>query len=73
MNLTIIFGKVKEWKDVGTFYNGDSYIVLNTYKKSPNTDALAWDIHFWLGHGTSQDEAGTAAYKTVISFDSFVD
>jgi len=48
----------------GTFYSGDSYIVLNTYKKK-GTDALAWDVHFWLGTYTSQDEAGTAAYKTV--------
>jgi len=53
----------------GTFYNDDSYICLNTYKvKDENgkeTDKLAWDIHFWLGETTSQDEAGTAAYKTV--------
>jgi len=57
---------VKAWpKDqYGQFYSGDSYIVLNTYKK-PNTQALAWDVHFWLGKFTSQDEAGTAAYKTV--------
>jgi len=48
----------------GTFYSGDSYIVLSTYKK-PNTEALAWDAHFWLGKFTTQDEAGTAAYKTV--------
>jgi len=48
----------------GTFYSGDSYILLNTYKK-PGGDALAWDLHFWLGTYTSQDEAGTAAYKTV--------
>lgn len=46
----------------GTFYNGDSYIVLKTYKRD---NALAWDVHFWLGEFTSQDEAGTAAYKTV--------
>lgn len=46
----------------GTFYSGDSYIVLNTYEKN---DALAWDVHFWLGEFTTQDEAGTAAYKTV--------
>eukprot|EP01114_Cavostelium_apophysatum_P021891 TRINITY_DN775_c0_g1_i1.p1 TRINITY_DN775_c0_g1~~TRINITY_DN775_c0_g1_i1.p1 ORF type:complete len:372 (+),score=107.65 TRINITY_DN775_c0_g1_i1:103-1218(+) len=48
----------------GTFYSGDSYIVLNTYKKK-GSDALAWDVHFWLGTYTTQDEAGTAAYKTV--------
>jgi len=49
----------------GTFYSGDSYIVLNTYKKKPDGNALAWDVHFWLGKHTTQDEAGTAAYKTV--------
>jgi len=26
---------------------------------------LHFDVHFWLGDSTSQDEAGTAAYKTV--------
>jgi len=49
----------------GTFYSGDSYIVLWTYKPKPDSPALAWDVHFWLGKHTSQDEAGTAAYKTV--------
>jgi gelsolin len=48
----------------GTFYSGDSYICLNTYKK-PGENALKWDVHFWLGTYTTQDEAGTAAYKTV--------
>jgi gelsolin len=46
----------------GKFYNGDSYIVLNTFKQG---NSFKWDVHFWLGEKTSQDEAGTAAYKTV--------
>eukprot|EP00178_Gracilaria_changii_P017594 TRINITY_DN5017_c0_g1_i2.p1 TRINITY_DN5017_c0_g1~~TRINITY_DN5017_c0_g1_i2.p1 ORF type:complete len:398 (+),score=106.42 TRINITY_DN5017_c0_g1_i2:14-1207(+) len=63
--------EVKKWprNQYGKFYNGDSYIILRTYKKKDatgkETDALAWDVHFWLGKETSQDEAGTAAYKTV--------
>ncbi|KAI8921058.1 hypothetical protein DFJ77DRAFT_523237 [Powellomyces hirtus] len=58
--------KVVPWpeKDYGKFHAGDSYIVINTYKQ-PNTDKLLHDIHFWLGLETTQDEAGTAAYKTV--------
>lgn len=58
--------KVKKWpKDrYGKFYKGDSYIILNTYEEK-ETEKLAWDLHFWLGSETSQDEAGTAAYKTV--------
>jgi len=57
---------VKFWpkEQYGSFYDGDSYIVLNTYKK-PDGNALLFDVHFWLGTYTSQDEAGTAAYKTV--------
>jgi len=56
--------KVKKNDDAknGIFYNDDSYIVLNGYMKD---DKLLWDVHFWLGATTSQDEAGTAAYKTV--------
>jgi len=48
----------------GTFYSGDSYIILNTYRKK-DAPKILWDVHFWLGKFTSQDEAGTAAYKTV--------
>jgi len=48
----------------GTFYDDDSYICLNTWKDE-ETDKIGWDIHFWLGKTTSQDEYGTAAYKTV--------
>lgn len=67
----------------GTFYDGDSYIILHvgyqdsisqhlrtepphqTYKKAPDSEALSYDLHFWLGENTTLDEAGTAAYKTV--------
>eukprot|EP00947_MAST-08B_sp_MAST-8B-sp1_P005043 g5043.t1 len=52
-------------KKYGKFHQGDSYIVLNTYKKSPDSEALDYDIHFWIGGESSQDEYGTAAYKTV--------
>lgn len=51
-----------EPEDYGTFYDGDSYIVLNTYLKG---DAKAHNVHFWLGKDTTQDEAGSAAIKTV--------
>lgn len=51
-------------KDHGTFYTGDSYIILWTYKKAGN-EKLWYNAHFWLGKNTTQDEAGTAAYKTV--------
>jgi len=59
--------KVKHWpkEDYGRFYNGDSYIVLNTYKPDPSSEKLAHDVHFWIGKYSTQDEYGTAAYKTV--------
>ena len=55
----------------GSFHEGDSYIVLKsdrvkkTANEEENEDRLVHDIFFWLGSHTSQDEAGTAAYKTV--------
>eukprot|EP00456_Euglypha_rotunda_P090615 TRINITY_DN94_c0_g1_i1.p1 TRINITY_DN94_c0_g1~~TRINITY_DN94_c0_g1_i1.p1 ORF type:complete len:378 (-),score=78.27 TRINITY_DN94_c0_g1_i1:145-1278(-) len=60
-------------KCYGHFHTGDSYILLNTYTKKDSTgsDKLYWDIHFWLGATTTQDEAGTAAYKTV-ELDTFL-
>ncbi|KAH8050603.1 hypothetical protein JL722_11257 [Aureococcus anophagefferens] len=44
--------------------SGDSYIILKTTKQK-DSDKLLWDIFFWLGESTSQDEMGVAAYKTV--------
>ncbi|XP_076464098.1 advillin-like [Babylonia areolata] len=56
---------VKQKQDsYGDFYSGDSYILLVT-KQVPNSSRLEWDIHFWLGKDTTQDEKGIAAYKTV--------
>lgn len=46
----------------GNFYKGDSYIVLSI---KDIKGAMETDIHFWLGSESSQDEAGTAAIKTV--------
>ncbi|EFA75226.1 severin [Heterostelium album PN500] len=57
--------KVVPWPtaEYGKFYDGDSYIVLHSQKTGSAN--LKHDIYFLLGTYTSQDEAGTAAYKTV--------
>lgn len=62
----IVKFKVKQWHkdDYGRFYNGDSYIILRTYKEKGNNELL-YDLHFWIGADSTQDEYGTAAYKTV--------
>ncbi|KAL6852874.1 hypothetical protein ACO1O0_007422 [Amphichorda felina] len=49
----------------GQFYDGDSYIVLHSYSFGDSSEKLGHDVFFWLGEHTTQDEAGTAAYKTV--------
>jgi len=56
--------KIIEWprEKYGYFFDGDSYIVLNSYG---HPMSLRYNVHFWLGEFTTQDEAGTAAYKTV--------
>lgn len=57
--------KVKANADAknGIFFDDDSYIILNVKKNED--EKIEMDVHFWLGTTTSQDEAGTAAYKTV--------
>ncbi|XP_045166593.2 gelsolin-like protein 1 isoform X2 [Mercenaria mercenaria] len=69
----IVKFKVESWpkEDYGKFYSGDSYIILNTYK-NPDSDELLYDVHFWIGKYSTQDEYGTAAYKTV-ELDTFHD
>lgn len=70
----IVNFKVTKWqeKDYGNFFSGDSYIILNTYHPEPGSEELAYDVHFWIGSHSSQDEYGTAAYKTV-ELDTFLD
>ncbi|XP_046577039.1 gelsolin-like protein 2 [Haliotis rubra] len=65
--------EVKDWpeEDYGEFFNGDSYIILNTYKEE-ETEELKFDVHFWIGKNSTQDEYGTVAYKTV-ELDTFLD
>ena len=57
---------IKRWpkNEYGQFYSGDSYVVMNTYVQK-GTKKLQWDVHFWLGKDSSQDEIGVAAYKAV--------
>jgi gelsolin len=59
--------KVVHWpkNQYGTFFDGDSFIVLNTYTNPEQPEKKLYNVHFWLGKDTSQDEAGVAAYKTV--------
>lgn len=59
--------KVVPWprKLYGSFFSDDSYIILRTYHPNPKLPKIAHDIFFWIGETSSQDEYGTAAYKTV--------
>ncbi|KHN97522.1 Gelsolin [Metarhizium album ARSEF 1941] len=59
--------RVVPWPEdqYGQFYDGDSFIVLHSYRAGRESDKLGHDIFFWLGSRTTQDEAGAAAYKTV--------
>nr|XP_033792020.1 advillin [Geotrypetes seraphini] len=48
-------------KASGNFYEGDCYVLLST-RKTGNT--LCYDIHYWIGKDSSQDEQGSAAIYT---------
>ncbi|NXD37111.1 VILI protein, partial [Copsychus sechellarum] len=48
-------------KSYGNFYEGDCYVVLSTRKSGSN---FSYDIHYWLGKESSQDEQGAAAIYT---------
>uniref|UniRef100_A0A672K9M8 Villin-1-like n=1 Tax=Sinocyclocheilus grahami TaxID=75366 RepID=A0A672K9M8_SINGR len=42
----------------GQFFEGDSYVILYT------SNNYTYDIHYWLGKATSNDEQGAAAIYT---------
>lgn len=53
--------------DFGKFYSGDSYLVLKT---KDARGKKSWDVHYWLGSETSQDESGAAAIMATELDDS---
>lgn len=46
----------------GSFFEGDCYMLLSS-KKSGNT--MTYDIHYWIGNESSQDEQGSVAIYTI--------
>nr|XP_047935583.1 villin-1 [Anser cygnoides] len=48
-------------KSYGNFYEGDCYVLLATRKTGNN---FSYNIHYWLGKESSQDEQGAAAIYT---------
>ncbi|NXU59249.1 VILI protein, partial [Turnix velox] len=48
-------------KSYGNFYEGDCYVLLSTRKTG---SSFSYDIHYWLGKDSSQDEQGAAAIYT---------
>lgn len=65
--------QVKVWpKDqYSQFFDGDSYIILQTVKDT-NSGALVFKAFMWIGEFSSQDEYGTAAYK-IVELDDYLD
>lgn len=54
---------------LGELFSGDCYIFLHTYKR-PNRNNLAWDLFFWQGAESTQDERGSVALRAVELDDS---
>ncbi|NWW43684.1 VILI protein, partial [Pedionomus torquatus] len=48
-------------KSYGNFYEGDCYVLLSTRKSG---SSFSYNIHYWLGKDSSQDEQGAAAIYT---------
>ncbi|MEE6471775.1 hypothetical protein FKM82_009370 [Ascaphus truei] len=46
----------------GNFYDGDCYLLLSTRQSG---SSLFYDIHYWIGKDSSQDEQSSAAIYTI--------
>lgn len=46
-----------------SFFSGDSYIILKTTELE--SGQFEWNLHFWIGKDSTQDESTSAAYFTV--------
>ncbi|KAM9814016.1 advillin [Neosynchiropus ocellatus] len=55
-------------KFYGNFFEGDCYLLLSTQKVKRS---LRYEIHYWIGSQSSQDEQGAAAVYT-IQLDEFL-
>ncbi|KAK5615663.1 hypothetical protein CRENBAI_023637 [Crenichthys baileyi] len=55
-------------KSFGNFFEGDCYVLLFTQKLK---SSLSYNIHFWIGSESTQDEQGAAAVYT-IQLDDFL-
>ena len=57
--------EVKPWpkNQYGSFYIGDSYIVLHIAKED---DALVYTAHMWIGKQSTQDERGVSSFFSYI-------
>ncbi|XP_067385559.1 villin-1 [Emydura macquarii macquarii] len=49
-------------KSYGNFYEGDCYVLLSTHKSG---NSFTYDLHFWVGRESAQDEQGAAAIYTM--------
>nr|XP_033801615.1 villin-1 isoform X1 [Geotrypetes seraphini]XP_033801616.1 villin-1 isoform X1 [Geotrypetes seraphini]XP_033801617.1 villin-1 isoform X1 [Geotrypetes seraphini]XP_033801619.1 villin-1 isoform X1 [Geotrypetes seraphini] len=50
-------------KSYGNFFEGDCYVLLMTHKAS---NSFTYDIHYWIGARSTQDEQGAAAIFTML-------
>uniref|UniRef100_H2ZH87 Gelsolin-like domain-containing protein n=1 Tax=Ciona savignyi TaxID=51511 RepID=H2ZH87_CIOSA len=60
------FEMVEQPRDsFGYFFTGDSYIVFNEYVNK-ETGTRAYDLHYWIGSKSTQDEYGACAEHAVM-------